>query len=182
MASEEGVITYAKTHNDFDVLTWLDKDGNVISQSQKRILGAMACAADTPCLTPHENHHELVAKAVEMSGKETNLVGGMLGNRFSTRYRIVNLLQTCYEDKSSLFIDEEKKEEMKLAIDDIYNYPLLESTKNALGRMLRNKTTDYDIVDFVLEMRENGNLCRIDEDRDKHKDPTIICSMGIKNK
>ena len=70
---------------------------------------------------------------------------------------------------------------MKLAIDDIYNYPLLESTKNALGRMLRNKTTDYDIVDFVLEMRENGNLCRIDEDRDKHKDPTIICSMGIKN-
>ena len=47
--------------------------------------------------------------------------------------------------------------------------------------MLRNKTTDYDIVDFVLEMRENGNLCRIDEDRDKHKDPTIICSMGIKN-
>ena len=182
MASEEGVITYSKTHNDFDVLTWLDKDGNVISQSQKRILGAMACAADTPCLTPHENHHKLVAKAVEMSSKETNLVGGMLGNRFSTRYRIVNLLQTCYEDKSSLFIDEEKKEEMKLAIDDIYNYPLLESTKNAIGRMLRNKTTDYDIVDFVLEMRENGNLCRIDEDRDKHKDPTIICSMGIKNK
>ena len=78
MAYEEGVITYAKTHNDFDVLTWLDKDGNVISQSQKRILGAMACAADTPCLTPHENHHELVAKAVEMSSKETKLVGGML--------------------------------------------------------------------------------------------------------
>lgn len=37
----EGVITYAKTHNDFDVLTWLDKDGNVVSQSQKRILNEM---------------------------------------------------------------------------------------------------------------------------------------------
>lgn len=181
MASVEGVITYAKTHNDFDVLTWLDKDGNVISQSQKRILGAMACAADTPCLTPHANHHDLVAKAVEMSGKETNLVGGMLGNRFSTRYRLVNLLQTCYNQETSLFFSEDKKEAMKLAIDDIYNYPLLESTKNALSRMLRNKTTDYDIVDFVLEMREAGNLCRIDENRDKHKDPAIICSMGIRN-
>ena len=174
------MITYAKTQNDFDVLTWLDKEGNVISQSQKRILGAMACAADTPCLTPHDNHHELVAKAVELSGKETNLVGGMLGNRFSTRYRIVNLLQTCYNEETSLFLSEDKKEEMKLAIDDIYNYPLLESTKNALGRMLRNNTTDNDIVDFVLEMREAGNLCRIDDERDKHRDPAIICSMGIK--
>ena len=61
----------------------------------------------------------MVAKAVEMSGKETNLVGGMLGNRFSTRYRIVNLLQTCYEDKSSLFINDDKKEKMKLEIEEM---------------------------------------------------------------
>ena len=79
-----GVITYAKTYNDFDVLTWLDMDGNVVSQSQKRILNALACDADTPALPPHANHHELVAKAVESINNETTSVGGVLGNRFST--------------------------------------------------------------------------------------------------
>ena len=79
-----GVITYAKTYNDFDVLTWLDADGNVVSQSQKRILNALACDADTPALPPHANHHELVAKAVASINNETTSVGGVLGNRFKS--------------------------------------------------------------------------------------------------
>ena len=174
-----GVITYAKTYNDFDVLTWLDADGNVVSQSQKRILNALACDADTPALPPHANHHELVAKAVEAIGNETTTVGGILGNRFSTRYRIITLLESYYKNPPTLFFSQENKEMLKLAIDDIYNYPLLEGAKFTLGRMLRTNTSD-EIVEYVLEMRKNGTLCRIDEDRDSHKDPVIICSMGLK--
>lgn len=174
-----GVITYAKTYNDFDVLTWLDADGNVVSQSQKRILNALACDADTPSLPPHTNHHELVAKAVEAIGNETTTVGGILGNRFSTRYRIITLLESYYKNPPTLFFSQENKEMLKLAIDDIYNYPLLEGAKFTLGRMLRTNTSD-EIVEYVLEMRKNGTLCRIDEDRDSHKDPVIICSMGLK--
>lgn len=176
-----GVITYAKTYNDFDVLTWLDADGNVVSQSQKRILNALACDADTPALPPHTNHHELVAKAVEAIGNETTTVGGILGNRFSTRYRIITLLESYYKNPPTLFFSQENKEMLKLAIDDIYNYPLLEGAKFTLGRMLRTNTSD-EIVEYVLEMRKNGTLCRIDEDRDSHKDPVIICSMGLKEK
>ena len=176
-----GVITYAKTYNDFDVLTWLDADGNVVSQSQKRILNALACDADTPALPPHANHHELVAKAVEAIGNETTTVGGILGNRFSTRYRIITLLESYYKNPTTLFFSQENKEMLKLAIDDIYNYPLLEGAKFTLGRMLRTNTSD-EIVEYVLEMRKNGTLCRIDEDRDSHKDPVIICSMGLKEK
>lgn len=93
-----GVITYAKTYNDFDVLTWLDADGNVVSQSQKRILNALACDADTPALPPYANHHELVAKAVASINNETTSVGGVLGNRFSTRYRIITLLESYYKN------------------------------------------------------------------------------------
>ena len=174
-----GVITYAKTYNDFDVLTWLDADGNVVSQSQKRILNALACDADTPALPPHANHHELVAKAVEAIGNETTTVGGILGNRFSTRYRIITLLESYYKNPPTLFFSQENKEILKLAIDDIYNYPLLEGAKFTLGRMLRTNTSD-EIVEYVLEMRKNGTLCRIDEDRDSHKDPVIICSMGLR--
>lgn len=176
-----GVITYAKTYNDFDVLTWLDADRNVVSQSQKRILNALACDADTPALPPHANHHELVAKAVEAIGNETTTVGGILGNRFSTRYRIITLLESYYKNPPTLFFSQENKEMLKLAIDDIYNYPLLEGAKFTLGRMLRTNTSD-EIVEYVLEMRKNGTLCRIDEDRDSHKDPVIICSMGLKEK
>ena len=178
-AMQNGVITYAKTHNDFDVLTWLDVDGNIISQSQKRILNAMACSASTPNIEPLDNHHELVASAIETINNETTSIGGILGNRFSTRYRISNLLERYYQNPPTLFFSQENKDLLKLAIDDIYNYPLLESAKFTLGRMLRNSNSD-EIVECVLEMRKNFSLCRIDEDKSKHKEPSIICSMGLK--
>ena len=176
-----GVITYAKTYNDFDVLTWLDAEENIVSQSQKRILNALACEADTPAVEPLPNHHELVSKAVGAIGNETTTVGGILGNRFSTRYRIITLLESYYNNPPTLFFSQENKDMLKLAIDDIYNYPLLEGAKFTLGRMLRTNTSD-EIVDYVLEMRKNMTLCRIDEDRNEHKDPVIICSMGLKQK
>ena len=176
-----GVITYAKTYNDFDVLTWLDVEGNIVSQSQKRILNTLACEADTPAAEALPSHHELVAKAVESIGNETTTIGGMLGNRFSTRYRIITLLESYYNNPPTLFFSQENKDMLKLAIDDIYNYPLLESAKFTLGRMLRSNTSD-EIVEYVLEMRKNMTLCRIDEDRNHHKEPVIICSMGLKQK
>ena len=176
---EDGVITYVKTHNDYDVLSWYNSKGEIISQSQKKILQAMSCSADTKVEEPLDNHFDLVKSAVENIKQESTSVSGILGNRFSTRYRIIDLLEHYYKQPPSLFFDNEKKQLLKLAIDDIYNYQLLESTKFILGRMLRTSTND-DTVESVLEMHKNGTLCRIDEDRNKHKDPTIICSMGLK--
>ena len=111
--------------------------------------------------------------------QETTSVSGILGNRFSTRFRIIDLLEHYYQQPPTLFFDTDKKQQLKYAIDDIYNFQLLEGTKFILGRMLRNSTND-DIVESILEMHKNGTLCRIDEDRNKQKDPTIICSMGLK--
>ncbi len=175
-----GVITYAKTYNDFDVLTWLDAEGNVVSQSQKRILNALACDADTPAAAPQANHHELVAQAAESLGNEMTSIGGIFGNRFSVRHRISTLLENYYNNPPTLFFSQENKEMLKLAIDDVYNYPLLESAKTTLGRMLRTNTSD-EIVEYVLEMRKNMTLCRIDKDRYSHKEPTVICSMGLRH-
>lgn len=176
---EDGVITYAKTHNDYDVLTWYDSKGEMVSQSQKKILQAMACSANEPALTALENHFDLVKKAVDGMKSETTNVSGILGNRFSTRYRIIDLLQHYYEQPPTLFFNAEKRHLLKYAIDDIYNFQLLEGSKFILGRMLRTSTND-DIVESILEMHKNGTLCRIDEDRNKQKDPTIICSMGLR--
>ncbi len=178
-AIEDGVVTYAKTHNDYDVLTWYNSKGEIISQSQKKILASMACNANEPALEPLEKHFDLVKKAVDGMKQETTSVSGILGNRFSTRFRIIDLLEHYYQQPPTLFFSVEKKQQLKYAIDDIYNYQLLEGTKFILGRMLRTSTND-DIVESVLEMHKNGTLCRIDEDRNKQKDPTIICSMGLK--
>ena len=178
-AIEDGVITYAKTHNDYDVLTWYNSKGEMVSQSQKKILQAMACSVNEPAQPALESHFDLVKKAVDNMKTETTNVSGILGNRFSTRYRIIDLLEHYYQQPPSLFFDADKKQMLKYAIDDIYNFQLLESTKFILGRMLRTSTND-DIVESVLEMHKNGTLCRIDEDRNKQKDPTIICSMGLK--
>lgn len=177
---EDGVITYAKTYNDYDVLTWYNSKGEIVSQSQKKTLQAMACSSEEPALPAQDNHFDLVRKAVENMRQETTNVSGILGNRFSTRYRIIELLEHYYQQPPTIFFDGEKKQQLKHAIDDVYNFQLLEGTKFLLGRMLRTSTND-DIVESILEMHKNGTLCRIDEDRNKQKDPTIICSMGLKN-
>lgn len=182
-AAGEGVITYAKTYNDFDVLTWLDARGNILSQSQKRILQAMACAPGTPRLEPLEQHHELVAQAIEGISQESRSIGGILGNRFSTRSRIHNLLVDYLNNnrQNTLFFTDERRDELKLAINEIYSYPFLSGTKFYLGRMLASRRTSDEIVDYVLEMRKVGNLCNIPkEDMELNRDPSIICSLGLK--
>lgn len=179
-AIEDGVITYARTYNDFDVLTWYNSKGEIVSQSQKRILQAMACSINELSLPAQENHLELVNKAVNGIKNENTSVGGILGSRFSTKRKIYDLLNHYYEQPVNIFYTQEKKALLKFAIDQIYNYPLLENSKFILGRMMRTGNTHDDIVDTVIEMYENGNLCRVDEDRTKHKDPAIICSMGLK--
>lgn len=176
----DGVVTYVKTHNDYDVLSWYNSKGEIISQSQKKILQALACSADEPTREPLDNHFDLVKYAVENTKTENTNVSGILGNRFSTRYRIIDLLEHYYTQPPTLFFSEEKRQMLKLAIDDIYNFQFVESTKVILGRLLRTTNND-DIVETVLEMHKNGTLCRIDRDKNEHKDPTIICSMGLSN-
>ena len=176
----DGVVTYVKTHNDYDVLSWYNSKGEVISQSQKKILQAMSCSADELAQEPLENHFNLVESAVENTKTENTGVSGILGNRLSTRFRIISLLEHYYNQPPTLFFSEEKRQMLKQAIDDIYNFQFIESTKVILGRLLRVSSND-DIVETVLEMHKNGTLCRIDRDKNEHKDPAIICSMGLRN-
>lgn len=179
---EAGVVTYARTYNDFDVLTWLAADGSVVSHSQKRILQAMACAADTPQVEPIENHHKLVGQAiadVQSDTAEMN-TAGILGNRFSTRYRLVELLDHYYNQSTTLFFSAEDKEDLKLAIDDIYNYPLLDTAKLTIGQMLRRNQDNNEIVQYVIDLRKNNALCRLPIEDNTNRDPVIVCSLGMR--
>ena len=91
------------------------------------------------------------------------------------------LLQHYYDQPPQLFFQEEDREDLKMAINDIYNYPLLDSAKLTIGQMLHRNQNNDEIVQYVLELRKNGVLCRIPVEETIHKDPIIVCSMGLKN-
>ena len=124
-------------------------------------------------------HFDLVKKSVDDIGDDVPSAMGVLGNRFSTRYRIVQLLENFYSQQTNLFFDVDYKQRVKLAIDDIYNYQIIESTKTVLGRMLNKGDSQEDIVEAVLDFRKKGVLCRKQDADTKNKSPKILCSMGL---
>lgn len=172
-----GVITYHQTKAGTDVLTWLDENGNIRSRSQNRILKVLECALDTPHLDRLNNHHILVKKAVEVSENDQRSKGGHLGKKTSVRYRTYMRLNRYHEEsKGTLWQDEN----LKKAVDDIYNYPMQENAKTLINRRLRLGISDEELSELVINLRNEGRLCLIDEGEPNEKMPQIICSMGLK--
>lgn len=125
-----------------------------------------------------DSHHEIVSKSISMMQQQEVRTSGILGSRFSTKYRLYTLLDGyCKSEQNSLFF----KDEIKLATDDIYNYPLYENAKYILGQQLKKGARIDDIVDMVIELRKNDELCIINEEEAMQRDPQIICSMGLSN-
>lgn len=179
----DSVITYARTYNDFDVLSWIDANGNVISNSQKRILLAMACEYSEQPQTRLDNHHNLVRTAVENIRIDNTTSAGTLGTRFSTRFRVWSLLDEYCNRAVDLLYTQEMKNIVRLAADDIYQYPLLESTKFTLGQMLRSRTISRDdIIQHIIEVHKNNQFCRIEENMENNnREAQILCTLGIRN-
>lgn len=175
---KEGVITYAKTPEGNDMLTWMDAKKRVVTQSQQIILRALACDIEEPAIEALDIHHELVGKSIGLMQQQEFRTSGSLGSRFSTKYRTYTILDGyCKREKDSLFFNDE----VKLAADDIYNYPLRENAKYILGQQLKRGSRAEDIVDTVVELRKNDELCIINDEDTQQKEPQIICSMGLKN-
>ena len=174
----EGVITYARTKNDSDVLVWLDSGGKVQSQSPGKIFKALACAADTPRLDPLANHHGLVAQAVSSIKSIQSSAAGVLGSKSSTKYRVFTILQNRLRENPLPLLELHLKE----AADQVYAYPMKETAKNALGKMLQKHLSVDDIIQTILEFHKENELCIVPEEEDSSPlSARIICSMGMAN-
>ena len=69
-----------------------------------------------------------------------------------------------------------------IPLDNIYNYPLKEGARFLIGQMKRRNILRDDIIDQILDLHRRGDLCHIDENDDNNnQEPTIICSIGLKN-
>jgi len=176
----ESVIVYARTYDDNDILSLVDKDGKLVTNSQFRILTAAACNKNTEPLHKISNHHKLVKKGIEHIKDVASRIGGQLGRKTGARYRVYKRLERYYEEnKETLFVNEA----MKKAIDDIYKYPLKEFARETFNRQLKAGIADDELANLAASLREEGKLSIVEEEqKDIYKEPKIICSLGLKKR
>jgi len=171
-----GAIVYSKTEQENDILTWINTNEEIVTQSQFAILKALKCEPDEKAMPKMECHHEIVSKAIEYIKKIEQEIGGQLGRKNGARYRAyMRLTRYTEEYKDTLFITEE----LKRSVEDIYRYSLREYARETINRQLKMGISDENLGQLIVSLRDEGKLSLKNEDEIKHKEPKIICSMGI---
>jgi hypothetical protein len=164
-----------RTPNDNDALTWINEQGESITESQYQILKAAECIPETHALQRRSDHHDLVRKAVEIVLKEEKLVGGQLGRPSGARFRAYTRLKHYSDEmKNTVF----HSEELAKALDEIYRFPLLQTATDSLNRQLRIGVNDEQLAQLLIALREEDKLCNIHE-QEQNGEPQIICSLGL---
>lgn len=176
-AEPQGVLLYVKTADGNDTLTRIDKEGNIISQSQLAVLRAAECKPETPSISRNPSHHALVKTGMEYIVKQETLVGGQLGRPSGARYKTYSRLDSYYKQlrkHEPLFANEI----LKRTIDDIYKYPLRQSAIDTINRQFKAGVTDEDLAQLVISLRNDNRLSLIQETVEAGE-PRIICSLGL---
>lgn len=172
-----GSIVYTKTHNENDILAWVDEKYKIVTQSQFQILKAVKCGPDVEPFERFEKHHELVKFGLNHIKETEAKVGGQLGKKTGARYRAYNRLERyASQNEGTLWVTEE----LKRAIQDIYDYPMREFARETINRQLKTGITDEELANLVVSLREDVKLSLVGDDDSKQKEPQIICSMGLK--
>jgi hypothetical protein len=157
----------------------VDEKYKIVTQSQFQILKAVKCGPDVEPLERFEKHHELVKFGLNHIKETEAKVGGQLGKKTGARYRAYNRLERyASQNEGTLWITEE----LKRAIQDIYDYPMREFARETINRQLKTGITDEELANLVVSLREDVKLSLIGDDDSKQKEPQIICSMGLKIK
>lgn len=175
LVAPEGVLLYVRTSEGNNALAWIDRNGQSVTESQLAILKVAECQPDTPAMPRHPDHHTLVQQGVELIAAEERSVGGGLGRPSSARFRVYERLKRYAEHVRGTIFD---IRELHRAIEEIYRYPLRSTAVDRLNRLLRGGAGDEDLVQLVLALRDEDQLCLIQEENEE-REPQIICSLGL---
>ena len=172
-----GVLAYIRTPQDHDALLWIDADGKTVSESPVRILRQAKCTADTPALPRREDHHRLVSRATKIVDEERNTAAsGQLGSRRGARYRAYELLQDYLRHREGdLFLTDQ----VRAAIQAIYDHPLTSEAVDKLNRQLRSTISAEDLADMVTALHRDDRLVVVNLHDEPAKEPRILCSLGL---
>jgi len=176
-----GAIVYLRYPHGADVLVRVDERGNVVSQSLTGVFSAAACAPDTPPAPRAENHHELVARAVEQVAGEAGTLGGRLGSRRSVSRKVwerLNAYRQQGKAQPTLF-SRALLPRLDPALEALYRYPMRESARDTLGRQLRLGITDEGLAELVIRLYEADRLCVPIDQPSEPPEPQILCSLGL---
>jgi hypothetical protein len=177
-SKDEGVVVLMKTSEDNNTLVRVNQKGELIDHSQTNIFRSIACDSNTDLVEHHPEHHQLVRTSAQIVVEEEQNTGGQLGGAKSARLRIYERLKGYLQGHENE-LDDFEEMELQRAIDEIYRYPLRDSSKRRLTAILNSKlTSDRKLIDIVLELYRDGRLCLTDDDLDQ-QEPQLICSLGI---
>jgi hypothetical protein len=179
-SDKSGAIVYAQTPRNIDLLTWIDVQGRVITQSQTKIIHAAQCDPNTLPVKKLVNHHDLVGIGVNNIMIEDQRLQGSLGRKGSVKYRTFTILSRYYEENAECagYVDDD----LKKALDEIYKNPLTEYAITILSRQLKIGVAPAQLSELVKALRDEGKLCITDSSLGDYRLPKVICSLGIINR
>ena len=169
--SNEEVLLFAKSHIN-NYLLCLDKEGRSVTEDQMAILKKAECQPNTKPLQRTEKHYEIVRvglNTIEENLKQLSSQSGSLGTSRNPRRKLFEKLDGMNE----------KSEEIKQIIEDIYRYPFSNEAEQTLKRMFRRKISDKEILKLVYEKHRNETLVNKKESKRIDEKPKIVCSMGL---
>ena len=174
-----GVLTYIRTAHEQDALLWIDESKHAVTESPVRILRAAACDKDTPALPRRDDHHELVAEATRIVQEERrDTQAGQLGNKRGARYRTYERLQDFVRHREGdIFLTDQ----VRAAIQAIYDHPLTTEAVDKLNRQLRSSISDDDLAQLVTTLHRDDRLVVANLHDSEIKQLHIVCSMGLSN-
>ncbi|MGR3913656.1 MAG: helicase-related protein [Gammaproteobacteria bacterium] len=170
-----GAIAYIKTNHNQHILARLNDAGEVVSQSQSKMLDWLECEPEEPAVEAARNHHKLVAAAVHHVKEGHADIGGQLGGMRSIRNRVYSRLKHCLARRKDTVFDNEI---LKQVVDAVFHHPLKETARDRIGRQLRAQLGDDALVEMVESMHMNDELCAVPKEGEPIE-PQIICSMGL---
>ncbi|MCH5152543.1 MAG: NgoFVII family restriction endonuclease [Clostridiales bacterium] len=175
--NEDGVVVYARTYEGNDVMTWLDANGQIVTQSQFAILKAAECDFDCAVQPRLENHHKIVKQGIELISTEERNATGTLGRKTGVKYKTyMRMSRYLEENEGTIFITDDNKR----ALDDIYKYPIKEYARDVISRQLKAGISDEQLVELVTTLMNEDRLCNKDGFETEHKLTQIICSLGLR--
>jgi hypothetical protein len=153
-----------------------------VSQSLSAIFRTIACSPDTPALERAENHHELVARCVQIATQEQATPGGQLGSLRSVRRKLwerLNQYRQSLQAHPNL-LSSEQQQQLDAVLNLLWRYPLKSTAQEAISRQMRLGISDNDLLDLVARRAEEGTLCEVtQEEPSEPPEPQIICSLGL---
>ena len=181
-ASEDGnsggVVAYIKDGGGSDILALVNREGEVISQSQSQILDEMKCAPDTPRNPAANNHHELVGCAAAYLRENAGAIGGQLGGPRSPRRLLYSRLKHIAQStRTEPLLDAAAAKTVANIVEMLLARPLTDTAAARFRRLLTTGADNETVINSVLDFHAAGSLCVAEEERDK--EPRIVCSMGL---